>query len=179
MDIPLGTIFEVTINSNRLYSYIEDILSQLRVHSEQIASLNLTVTGISTSISDQLKSKDYNIDIELEKMRKASQEEVNYVRLFMRDVDKKATDKMGELEATLNFLNTKLIKVKESIEDDLAVKLSYIDKRLTSISSLQEDQERSKQELTQLRESLAETNYRIEKMVVGLEDENKKHKELN
>jgi len=86
---------------------------------------------------------------------------VNYVRLFMRDVDKKATDKIGELETNVNFLSNKLVKVKETIEDDLTAKLSYFDKRLNSISTLQEDQERSKQEIVQLRETLSETNYTI------------------
>ena len=101
-------------------------------------------------------------------MRKTSQEEFNYARLFMRDVDKKATDKMGEMDAALNFMNKKLIKVKESIDDDLAVKFSYFDKRLGSISSLQEDQQRTKMELAQLRDLLAQTDYRIEKIVLGL-----------
>ena len=43
MDIPLGNIFEVTINSNKLYNYIEDIISQLKAQAEQIASLNVSV----------------------------------------------------------------------------------------------------------------------------------------
>jgi len=63
----------------------------------------------------------------------------------MRDVDKKANDKISEMESTLTFLNSKMIKVKETIEDDIAYKLSYIDKRLTSITTLQEDQERTNQ----------------------------------
>ena len=66
----------------------------------------------------------------------------------MRDVDKKANDKISEMESTLTFLNSKMIKVKETIEDDIAYKLSYIDKRLTSITTLQEDQERTNQEKT-------------------------------
>ena len=65
---------------------------------------------------------------------------MNYVRLFMRDVDKKANDKINEIESTLTFLNSKMIKVKETIEDDIAYKLSYMDKRLASITTLQEDQ---------------------------------------
>lgn len=140
MDIPLGNIFEVTINSNRLYSYIEDIMAQLKDHTLHITQLHSSVAALSTSIKDQLKATDYNLDIELEKMRKASQEEVNYVRLFMRDVDKKATDKMAEVENTIAQVNTKIMRVKENIEDDLAVRLSYIDKRISSFSGLQEDQ---------------------------------------
>jgi hypothetical protein len=58
----------------------------------------------------------------------------------MRDVDKKANDKINEIESTLTFLNSKMIKVKETIEDDIAYKLSYMDKRLASITTLQEDQ---------------------------------------
>lgn len=69
MDIPLGSIFEVTINSNKLYAYIEDILTHLRDHADKINDLTLTVADISTSLREQLKeqikSKDYNIDIEL------------------------------------------------------------------------------------------------------------------
>jgi len=63
----------------------------------------------------------------------------------MRDVDKKANDKINEMESTLIFLNSKMIKVKETIEDDIAYKLSYIDKRLTTITTLQEEQEITKQ----------------------------------
>lgn len=33
--------------------------------------------------------------MEIEKVRKLMKEEVNYMRLFMRDVDKKGTDRMG------------------------------------------------------------------------------------
>jgi len=63
----------------------------------------------------------------------------------MRDVDKKANDKINEMESTLIFLNSKMIKVKETIEDDIAYKLSYIDKRLATITTLQEEQEITKQ----------------------------------
>lgn len=45
-------------------------------------------------------------------MRKANQEEVNYVRLFMRDVDSKASDKINQMENTVQFLNNKMIKLK-------------------------------------------------------------------
>jgi len=63
MDIPLGNIFEVTINSNRLYSYIEDIQTQLNQHADKINSLNLSMSTISSSLKEQIVSKDYNIDI--------------------------------------------------------------------------------------------------------------------
>ena len=45
------------------------------------------------------KNKDQKeyVEIELEKVRKSMKEEVNYMRLFMKDVDKKTTDKIGEL----------------------------------------------------------------------------------
>lgn len=51
MDIPFGNIFEVTINSNKLYTYIEDILAQLKDHNEKINQLNATVGGINSSIT--------------------------------------------------------------------------------------------------------------------------------
>lgn len=36
MEIPFGNIFEVTINSKKLYAFIEDILGQLRDHNHKI-----------------------------------------------------------------------------------------------------------------------------------------------
>ena len=108
-------------------------------------------------------------------MRKANQEEFNYVRLFMRDVDKKANDKINEVEATVNFLNSKMIKVKETIEDDIAIKLSYFDQKLNTITTLQEDQVKIKQEVMQLRESLVDTNFKIEKISASIQEEMQKN----
>lgn len=45
-------------------------------------------------------------------MRKGNQEELNYVKLYMRDVDKKATDKLSEIEGITTLLNNKINKVK-------------------------------------------------------------------
>ena len=44
-------------------------------------------------------------------------EEVNYMRLFMKDVDKKTTDKIGELENTVMTVKDIMFKTKHSIED--------------------------------------------------------------
>lgn len=63
MDIPLGNIFEVTINSNRLYSYLNDILGQLKEQSERINGLGSAVSSISSGLQEQLRKKDQSLEI--------------------------------------------------------------------------------------------------------------------
>ena len=52
------------------------------------------------------------MEIELEKIRKNMKEEVNYMRLFMKDVDKKTSEKVSELEGHVNGSRDMLIKTK-------------------------------------------------------------------
>ncbi len=58
------------------------------------------------------------------------------MRLFMRDVDKKASDKFHEIENTMQFLSGKMVKDKADMEDDFAIKLSFIDKKLDNLSGV-------------------------------------------
>ena len=59
-------------------------------------------------------------------MRKAMKEEINYMRLFMRDVDKKATDRLGELEQTIISVRDLCNNNKNNLENDMAIKYSYL-----------------------------------------------------
>lgn len=64
--------------------------------------------------------------VELEKVKKMGQQDANYLKLFVRDVDKKATEKMTELEMAIGQLSNKINTTKASIEEDIAIKLSYL-----------------------------------------------------
>lgn len=50
MDLPTGNFFEVTINSNKLFSFIEDIFKQLKTQETQIESLSSKINGMVTSV---------------------------------------------------------------------------------------------------------------------------------
>ena len=65
-------------------------------------------------------------------------EEVNYVRLFMRDVDKKASEKIKELEDHFNVLNDHTIRNKVKMEEDVNIKLAQMDKQLNLQEETQE-----------------------------------------
>jgi len=53
-------------------------------------------------------------------------EEIIYMRLFMRDVDKKATDRLGELEQTIISVRDLCNNNKNNLENDMAIKYSYL-----------------------------------------------------
>lgn len=66
------------------------------------------------------------------------QQDMNYLKLLVRDVDKKATDREAELEAAIVQLSTKINLNRTAIEEDLAIKLSYLEKKITNLTIVEE-----------------------------------------
>jgi hypothetical protein len=136
MDLPLGNFFEVTINSNKLFGLMDEIMARLKQHAAQLADLETSVSRTSAIVEKKSKEQSSYYDIELEKMRKSMQEEVNYMRLFMKDVDKKANEKLHDLENTVLTVKDMSIRNKHTLEDDMALKFSYIEHKMTAIAVL-------------------------------------------
>lgn len=55
MDLPLGNFFEVTVDSQRLSVWMEDIQRQIRVQSDRTDELARTLGGLSGSLGARLK----------------------------------------------------------------------------------------------------------------------------
>jgi hypothetical protein len=90
MELPIGNFFEVTINSNKLYSFMEDIMHKLDSQEGRVCELARQV-GSTGSVDDKLKSLEKELLLEVEKVKKLGQQDANYLKLFVRDVDKKCT----------------------------------------------------------------------------------------
>jgi hypothetical protein len=65
-------------------------------------------------------------------MRRTVQEESNYLRLFLKDADKKAFDKIAEFENSLVMLNNRITITRDAIQDDIALRLSFLEKKLSN-----------------------------------------------
>ena len=50
-----------------------------------------------SSLDEKLKNLESTLMVEIEKLRKTGQQDTNYLKLFVRDVDKKASEKICEL----------------------------------------------------------------------------------
>ena len=93
----------------------------------------------TTGIVDKKNREQQQVtEVELEKIRRNLKEEINYMRLFMKDVDKKTGDKVSDLEHHVMSSRDMLLKTKGKLEDDLAITCSEIDKKLMSIEILDE-----------------------------------------
>ena len=64
------------------------------------------------------------------------QQDTNYLKLFVRDVDKKASEKMAQLETAIGQLSNKINTTKAAIEEDVAIKLSYLQKKINNLPSV-------------------------------------------
>jgi hypothetical protein len=74
------------------------------------------ITTINRGIDDRLVNYESGLGIEMEKLKKLNQQESNYFKLYLKDVDKKLSEKMVEVEANVGQLSKKLNLTKEAIE---------------------------------------------------------------
>ena len=89
----------------------------MQKHEARFKEVELLLQRTSSVVDKKNKDQKEYVEIELEKVRKSMKEEVNYMRLFMKDVDKKTTDKIGELENTVMTVKDIMFKTKHSLED--------------------------------------------------------------
>lgn len=133
MELPLGNFFEVTVNTNKLAGFMDDVVRKVQTQSDRIDELAKIVTAFTSSIGGRLKKSEETVQIEVEKMRRGAQEESNYLRLFLKDSDKKVEEKITDFENSLVLFNARINHVRDSIQDDLAIKISYLDKKLQNV----------------------------------------------
>ena len=74
--------------------------------------IELILNRTSAVLDKRNKEQQHLMEIELEKIRKNLKEEVNYMRLFMKDVDKKNGEKVAELEGHVIGSRDMLLKTK-------------------------------------------------------------------
>lgn len=55
MELPLGNFFEVTVNTNKLAGFMDDVLRKVQTQSDRIDELNKIVTAFTSSIGGRLK----------------------------------------------------------------------------------------------------------------------------
>jgi hypothetical protein len=72
-------------------------------------------------------------------MRRGSQEESNYLRLFLKDTDKKAFEKIAEFENSLVLLNNRITLTRDALQDDFALRLSFLEKKMMNMPASEEE----------------------------------------
>jgi hypothetical protein len=82
-----------------------------------------------------MKRGEEALEEQLERMRRGNQEESNYLRLFLKDADKKAFERIAEFENSLVMLNNRITVTRDSMQDDIALRLSFLEKKLTNAPS--------------------------------------------
>lgn len=65
MELPIGNFFEVTINSNKLFSFMEDIMRKVDVQDARIGELTRLFGATGTNLDQKLKSQEATWMIEL------------------------------------------------------------------------------------------------------------------
>lgn len=58
--------------------------------------------------------------------------------MYLKDVDKKMTEKLVETEENIAQLSKKLNTTKEAIEEDVSIKLSYLEKKIQNLTVIEE-----------------------------------------
>lgn len=92
----MGNFFEVTVNTNKLAGFMDDVVRKVQIQCDRIDELAKVVTSFTTSIGGRLKKNEETVQIELEKVKRGAQEESNYLRLFLKDSDKKVEEKITD-----------------------------------------------------------------------------------
>jgi tRNA(Phe) wybutosine-synthesizing methylase Tyw3 len=63
MNIPTGNFFEVTINSQKLFSFIEEINKQLKHQESQLVALSSKINGMVSSVQEETRTQSRSHDI--------------------------------------------------------------------------------------------------------------------
>jgi len=58
--------------------------------------------------------------------------------LYLKDHDKKTDQKFSEIEDVISKINSRITRVKDSIEEDTCIKLSYFQKKMENNVTSQE-----------------------------------------
>lgn len=102
------------------------------MQSDRTDELGRVVAGITSSLGARLKKTEEGVEEQLERMRLSAQQEGNYLRLFLRDADKKTSDKLTEFENSLVMLNNRITITREALQDDFALRFSFIEKKIAN-----------------------------------------------
>lgn len=154
MELPLGNFFEVTIDSQRLSAWMEDLNRQVRVQADRMDELARQLGGLSGNLGAKMKRNEEAMEEQLERMRRGSQEESNYLRLFLKDADKKTTDKIAEFENSLIMLNNRITVTRDALQDDLALRLSFLEKKMANPPHDHQAEEKAKKDLEAVLETV-------------------------
>lgn len=126
MEIPCGNFFEVTINSNKLFQSIQQLHGKLSQQESKIKRNDIDIRSLEDSIWDKINHRLNDVTIELEKRKRANQEELNHFKLFLKDHDKKTEQKIQDFQSQISVLSAKMSTVKEAVEEDTCFKISYL-----------------------------------------------------
>ena len=80
---------------------------------------------VTSSLSNRLRKNEEFCGIELERVKKMGQEQSNFVRLFLKDADKKTHEKIEQFQATLGMINHRVSEIRDELKEDLSVKFSF------------------------------------------------------
>lgn len=65
MNLPTGNFFEVTINSQKLFAFIEDIHKQLQHQDRQLTALASKINGTVATAQEEVRTQGQQQGIEL------------------------------------------------------------------------------------------------------------------
>ena len=82
------SFLEVTINSEKLQSVLEQIMKQISVQTHEIEEVKDSITTLKKSFQDSIEEKEERMGIELEKFRKINTEELHRNKLILEEMDK-------------------------------------------------------------------------------------------
>lgn len=179
MELPIGNFFEVTINSNKLYAIMDDMMRKLECQETRIGEMVRLIGSAGGSVDDKLKTLENALLIELEKVKKLGQQDANYLKLYVRDVDKKASEKIAELETAIAQLSTKINTSRAAMEDDFAIKFSYLEKKISNITAIEELDSKFTAEMGKITSKLLHIEEANQQYREGLDLHLKKHAEIN
>lgn len=70
----MGNFFEVTVNTNKLAGFMDDVVRKVQAQSDRIDELSKVVTAFTSSIGGRLKKSEETVQVELEKVKRGAQE---------------------------------------------------------------------------------------------------------
>lgn len=78
--------------------------------------------------------------IEIEKTRRINEQERNYMKLYMKDIDKKSMEKDSQLQNSVAALSIHINNIKAYLQEQTNTKLGVLERKIDydKINSLQE-----------------------------------------
>lgn len=89
-----------------------DMFTLINKQEQKVEDMNKHLLTLFNSLNSKIKNNESQLGVEVEKIKLKTQEDLNYIKLYMKDSDKKCMEKISDAEANIDIINKKINRVK-------------------------------------------------------------------